>query len=481
MKDIFFLTTSAAWRKLYHIRTKTYTAQNKSQNKTQNNIVHYLSLAPYATESGRQQLAEIAAEDKIAACGLALYRTSLLLSYKHIINKDFLQAHEECSHAVNYLLESLNRLAITTDMGKNELEARARCFVNCLASQADLQEARRENKIASHLVFILGMHRSGTSALTGMLAKAGFAVPSDLMPATNANPKGYWESVGIMRVNENFLAGMESHWTSSLQLPAGWSQSINSRIWRASLLSIICDSFGGAELPVIKDPRFCTLVTGLEPWLESGLIESTILMPIRHPLEVANSLREAERIDLNKALRLWIKSIFTTEEATRGYKRKFIIFDELIQKPINVLETCLQLVDNTADGETTWSRAECECVGPQDALSQATAFIDKRLKRQRAVVSTKNTMQANTTQTQRLISIAETLFQAIITNIMSDEDISCALDKLRPTSNLCQPFRNPSTSAMLAGVDAQRAQVDSRKSRRIKREVATDLIEQRGD
>jgi hypothetical protein len=431
VKDIFFLTTSAAWRKLYHIRTKTYTAQNKSQNKTQNNIVHYLSLAPYATESGRQQLAEIAAEDKIAACGLALYRTSLLLSYKHIINKDFLQAHEECSHAVNYLLESLNRLAITTDMGKNELEARARSFVNCLASQADLQEARRENKIASHLVFILGMHRSGTSALTGMLAKAGFAVPSDLMPATNANPKGYWESVGIMRVNEDFLAGMESHWTSSLQLPAGWSQSINSRIWRASLLSIICDSFGGAELPVIKDPRFCTLVTGLEPWLESGLIESTILMPIRHPLEVANSLREAEGIDLNKALRLWIKSIFTTEEATRGYKRKFIVFDELIQKPNKVLETCLQLVDNKANRETTEGMKNFRDVEQQDALNHATAYIDKRLKRQQSAVSEKEITKANYTYNTKLVNLAETLYNAIVENTIDDQEMSGAVEKLR--------------------------------------------------
>ena len=431
MKDIFFLTTSAAWRKLNHIRTETYTAKDKSQNNTRNNIVHYLSLAPYAAESGRQQLAEIAAKDKIAACGLALYRASLLLSYKHVINKDFLQAHEECSHAVNYLLESLNRLAITTDMGKNELEARARCFVNCLASQADLQEARRENKIASHLVFILGMHRSGTSALTGMLAKAGFAVPSDLMPATNANPKGYWESVDIMHVNEDFLAGMESHWTSSLQLPAGWSQSINSRKWRASLLSIICDSFGGAELPVIKDPRFCTLITGLEPWLESGLIESTILMPIRNPLEVANSLREAEGIDLNKALRLWIKSVFTTEEATRGYKRKFIIFDELIQKPNKVLETCLQLVDKKANRETTESIENYRDVGQQDALSHATAFIDKRLKRQQAAVSERETVKANYIYTTKLINLAEALYRAIVENTNDDQEMSSAIEKLR--------------------------------------------------
>jgi len=324
MKDIFFLTTSAAWRKLYHIRTDAYTAQDKSRNNTRHNIVDYLSLAPYAAESGRQQLEEIAAEDKIAACGLALYRASLLLTYKHVINKDYLRAHEECNHAITYLQEGLNLLGVTTETKQNDLTARARCFVNSLASQAELQEARKKNKIASRLFFVLGMHRSGTSALTGMLAQAGFAMPSDLMPATDANPKGYWESVGIMRLNEDFLAGMESHWTSSLPLPTGWSQSINCREWRTSLINIISESFRGAQLPTIKDPRFCTLILGLEPWLESRIIEPSFLLPIRHPLEVCNSLRKAEGIELNKALRLWIKSILLTEEMKRKRESEII-------------------------------------------------------------------------------------------------------------------------------------------------------------
>ena len=185
------------------------------------------------------------------------------------------------------------------------------------------------------------------------------------------------------------------------------------------------------RLEVIKDPRFCTLITGLEPWLESGLIESTILMPIRHPLEVANSLREAEGIDLNKALRLWIKSIFTTEEATRGYKRKFIVFDELIQKPNKILETCLLLVDNKANRETTEGMKNFRDVEQQDALNHATAFIDKRLKRQQAAVSEKEIIKANYTYTTKLVNLAETLYRAIVENTNDDQEMSGAVEKLR--------------------------------------------------
>jgi hypothetical protein len=49
------------------------------------------------------------------------------------------------------------------------------------------------------------MHRSGTSAITGMLAQAGFAAPTDQMPANIVNPKGFWESLSIARLNEDFL------------------------------------------------------------------------------------------------------------------------------------------------------------------------------------------------------------------------------------------------------------------------------------
>jgi hypothetical protein len=215
------------------------------------------------------------------------------------------------------------------------------------------------------------MHRSGTSALTGMLVQAGFTAPSDLMPATVANPKGYWESLGILGINEGFLAEMESHWSSSLPLPAGWSESIGARKWRTSLINLISEVFGGGQLATIKDPRFCTLIMGLEPWFESGLINTSFIIPIRHPLEVANSLLQAEGTTLYKSLRLWIKSIFMTEQATRGFKRKFISFDELIQNPTNALEKCLLLVESAADPGQTGKMEDFENTARTESISQA--------------------------------------------------------------------------------------------------------------
>jgi len=433
MKDIYFLTTSASWRKLNHLCTNTSQWKAEEQNSTQIHAINYISLSPYSTEDASQHLAEVANRDFVAACSLSLYRASLLFTYKHVINKNFEMANEECHYAITFLRESLNRIGITTKSYQYDLTARARCFVNSLASQAELQKARKTRKIAHHLVFVLGMHRSGTSALTGMLAHAGFTAPSDLMPANGANPKGYWESLGIMSLNEDFLTEMESHWSSSLPLPAGWSESISTRKWRTSLLNLISEAFDGAELATIKDPRFCTLIMGLEPWFESRLIDTSFIIPIRHPLEVSNSLLQAKGTTINKALRLWIKSIFMTEQATRGHRRKFINFEVLIQDPTNALETCLGLVESVAGSENEGSIGDYQKTARHKVVNQATTFIDKSLRHQQTVIMKKDLSIINKNSTSRLIYLAETTFQAILDNITDDIGISRALDELWPS------------------------------------------------
>ena len=40
-------------------------------------------------------------------------------------------------------------------------------------------------------VVILGMHRSGTSVLSGMVSLQGYYIGSDEMPAREDNPKGF--------------------------------------------------------------------------------------------------------------------------------------------------------------------------------------------------------------------------------------------------------------------------------------------------
>jgi hypothetical protein len=264
-----------------------------------------------------------------------------------------------------------------------------------------------------------------------MLGQAGFAVPSDLMPATPANPRGYWESLGVFGVNEGFLQQMESHWSSVLALSAEWCHGISARQWRTTLLNVISQSFAGAALPIIKDPRLCKLIPGLEPWLESTLIDTFFLIPIRHPLEVANSLLASEGTNLDQALKLWLISIFTSEQASRGHQRLFISFDKLIEDPVQVLENCLNLFKSSGEQKIDLPIADPCDPDHGKLMDEASGFIDQSLKRQiHAVTDSKG--EYKLPRTARLIHFAETVYQAIIDNITDDHGIAIGLDQHWP-------------------------------------------------
>jgi hypothetical protein len=141
---------------------------------------------------------------------------------------------------------------------------------------------------------------------------------------------------------------------------------------------------------------------------------------------------KAQGTNLYNALRLWIHSILTAEKFTRGYRRKFISFDILIQNPATILETCLKLVELGTDPEKTASILDCYTEGRPEAFDQATAFIDRSLRRQRAVITEKDLSETGRTRDNRLINLADETYHAILSNLTNDEKISRTLDKLEP-------------------------------------------------
>ena len=62
-------------------------------------------------------------------------------------------------------------------------------------------------------VLVLGTHRSGTSAVTGLLATAGGLELGDVLPPTRANIKGYFESAAVVRTHNQVLAALDRDWT----------------------------------------------------------------------------------------------------------------------------------------------------------------------------------------------------------------------------------------------------------------------------
>ena len=62
-----------------------------------------------------------------------------------------------------------------------------------------------KNDIKSRVIVVLGMHRSGTSAIARSLELLGVGLGDNLHPAGFDNPKGFWEDRACLEINEELL------------------------------------------------------------------------------------------------------------------------------------------------------------------------------------------------------------------------------------------------------------------------------------
>lgn len=69
----------------------------------------------------------------------------------------------------------------------------------------------------SPLVLVMGMHRSGTSLLGGVLQRLGLSLPGEVIAADQHNPAGYFEWDQVVEIQENLLIDLE-RWCPSSQM-----------------------------------------------------------------------------------------------------------------------------------------------------------------------------------------------------------------------------------------------------------------------
>ena len=283
-----------------------------------------------------------------------------------------------------------------------------------LDSQLALQRAVDFGGLSSRIVLVLGMHRSGTSALTGMLASSGLDVPVDLMdrPDDVINRKGYWESEGLMQLNDQLFSSLGLHWSTADQLPPGWADTEAAVLWRRSLISQWQQSCRGLPHPVIKDPRLCVLTEGLQPLVQADVVRFTVFLPIRHPLEAARSLQAAQGTDLRRGLQLWVAHVLEAERWSRDLPRQIIAFEDLIQQPEAVLVQCRHRL-----GQETVTEQE-----------QASSFIDPALRRQ----SARTHQDALDAEQHFWLDAALRIHRRLLQADADDQQLQRDLDGLRP-------------------------------------------------
>ena len=190
-------------------------------------------------------------------------------------------------------------------------------------------------------LIVLGMHRSGTSAISGFLNKLGIALGSKLMKTNEYNVKGYFENSYIFNANDNILQTLGSAWDDLFLLEEEWWQHPHLIPHRDAVKKIINREFSENELFCIKDPRISILLPFWISILQELNIEIFFIIPLRHPIEVAESLKARDGFSIQKGFLLWMNNMLSIEYYSRPFKRSFFIFDDFLKSPGNTIHRIL--------------------------------------------------------------------------------------------------------------------------------------------
>ena len=271
-------------------------------------------------------------------------------------------------------------------------------------------------------ILVLGMHRSGTSAITRVLNILGAALPTRLLPETVANPVGHFESLDIVTLHDQLLHSAGTKWSDWSRIPQSWYNTPDYEFYVEELMRAVRENYGETDLFVVKDPRMARFVP---VWLEvlSRLdVAPVAIVPYRNPIEVAQSLRTRDHFTISQGLLLWLRHCLDAEAETRRIPRCFIGYEYLVNN------TEMALGNMIGSLQITWPRSLT------NTMPKVLDFIDASLYRQKSSLAGLHHSDVNESISKTYMSFerfeqgeADRLDQAQLDRFRSDLDTTAAM------------------------------------------------------
>lgn len=232
---------------------------------------------------------------------------------------------------------------------------------------------------------ILGMMRTGTSAVAGVLDLLGvhFGPEERLLEPNMANPSGFWEHKGVIALNDELLVRLGGSWHTPPAASPGWHESPAFDDLRVRALELLGTDLVKVGAWAWKDPRTCLTL----PFWESLVPSLVAVICLRDPAASARSLSRmgwavVDRMEqpYETALDLWLEYTTAAFEGTAGRERLVMFYDDLLDDPVRQSErlaTLAGLSDRLTPAVLDAIRA---FLRPSHALHRSPADLPKHPK-----------------------------------------------------------------------------------------------------
>ncbi len=189
------------------------------------------------------------------------------------------------------------------------------------------------------LIVVLGMHRSGTSAITRGLKALGVELGDNLYaPDPEINAKGYWEDADLAGLNIRLLGALGSEWHDTRPLPSDFVDRLASDGFLPEAVELLQAKLKSHRVFGFKDPRNSLLLPFWKRAFTHLDLRVGYVLAVRNPLSVIESLARRDRFDFKKSAQLWLMhTVHMMESTSTECERAIVDYDVLMETPGEVL------------------------------------------------------------------------------------------------------------------------------------------------
>jgi len=189
----------------------------------------------------------------------------------------------------------------------------------------------------ARVIAVLGVGRSGTSAVARGLMALGVGFGDNLLPPGPENPTGFWEDLDVIRINESILAAAGLAWNSLSPIDATFWERDGLSALRREAVNLVRSRLARFPHWGFKDPRTSrTLPFWQAVFADIGVADSYTIT-VRNPKSVAHSLQRLAGFETERSYLLWLNHNIQALQRTAGRPRVVVDYDRLLAGPYEQL------------------------------------------------------------------------------------------------------------------------------------------------
>lgn len=221
-----------------------------------------------------------------------------------------------------------------------------------------------------HVYVVLGMARSGTSAIARGLKALGIDLGETLTPANvEWNAKGFYEDTEIVyKINRGVLRALNYQWVSVNLIDELCRDNPKLTEFKTYAKELLTKRMAQVMHWGFKDPRTAIILPFWQDVFQQLNLQDRYIIALRNPLASAYSYQRVSDEDVEVGLLLWVMHLYSAIEGSHGKPRVMVSYHSMLHEPRQQLERIKQklAIPNLAGA---------------DVEEYANHFLDKNLQR----------------------------------------------------------------------------------------------------